>query len=258
LSRHPRLELLRSTFLALTPLVVLAFLPATSCTYERSPHLPTTSPLTIERLDPKPAQRNIALDHAIRLHFAVPPDASSVNAGTLRLFSGRSETLGKLSIDLLERTVSLEPFSNLRPSLRYQVRIINGIRSLDGRSLSDAMTYEFTTGEAIDGKPAPPPALTLAQLQPIWDAHCVSCHSTQPAAGLDLGRPERARATLVNVPSIETQWRLVSPGSHAKSYLIHKIIEDSGISGLRMPPGGSPLDAADLRRIADWIDGGAL
>ena len=84
-----------------------------------------------------------------------------------------------------------------------------------------------------------------------------SCHGNG-AGGLTLtATASTSYASLVGVPSSAAASILrVAPGSAADSYLVMKL-EDNQLSGARMPIGGAPLNAADLKSIKDWINAGA-
>jgi hypothetical protein len=75
--------------------------------------------------------------------------------------------------------------------------------------------------------------------------------------GLDLSSPEMVRRTLRGVPG-STGMVKVRPGDHARSYLMLKLLGEGGHLGPPMPPDEPRLSRIDLRRVADWIDAGAL
>lgn len=95
------------------------------------------------------------------------------------------------------------------------------------------------------------------QVLDIFDESCAfsGCHAGTGAAGnLDLTE-EAVPAALINVPSSGRPQRLlIKPGDAQNSYLVQKITGAAGIDGDRMPKDGSPLSAAQLKVITDWID----
>lgn len=98
-------------------------------------------------------------------------------------------------------------------------------------------------------------------IQPIWDAHCVSaCHEPGGSAAMTLLLgAEVAYDALVQGEASVPGLTLVVPESREDSYLWHKLNNtqaDVGGGGLKMPLGGA-LDAADLEAIGLWIDQGA-
>ena len=99
-----------------------------------------------------------------------------------------------------------------------------------------------------------------AEIQPIWDLHCSSCHGGgAPSSGLDLSGD--AWDDLVGAPSGQARMALVTPGDVGASYLAYKLRgtqADASGSGVQMPRGGAPLDEATLDLIETWIAEGAL
>jgi hypothetical protein len=96
-------------------------------------------------------------------------------------------------------------------------------------------------------------------VQPIFDANCVTCHQTGGAQGnLILEAGVAYRAT-VSRPSAQSRLLRVSPGSPEGSYLFHKVngthLRVHG-SGERMPTTG-PLDRNSIEIIRKWISEGA-
>jgi hypothetical protein len=111
----------------------------------------------------------------------------------------------------------------------------------------------------VVAKPAELPAgVSFAkEIQPIFSARC-SCHVSGFSAGLSLAAGD-AFASLVDVPSSQSDLDLIEPGEPAKSYLLHKIQgtqRSAGGSGVRMPQGGT-LPAAQIEKIRQWIEQGA-
>jgi mono/diheme cytochrome c family protein len=89
-------------------------------------------------------------------------------------------------------------------------------------------------------KPTPtpaPPAATFTQVQAIMTQYCTGCHGG--AGGY----------TFSNYSGV---MKAVKAGSAATSHL-YLVIQDGS-----MPKGGSPLNAASQKTIADWINAGAL
>lgn len=110
-------------------------------------------------------------------------------------------------------------------------------------------------------------AATLADVQAIFDAHCVNCHDkskgglpTYPSLSLVAGD---AKAYLVNKPALETCGGLfVVPGAPDQSYLVHKVSDASPCEGEQMPRPFEiikppPLSASEIATIRSWISAGA-
>lgn len=137
-----------------------------------------------------------------------------------------------------------------------------------GGSTDASTSTGASTGEASNTTAAPTTGaeavLFTSDVWPIVENTC-SCHTQQtpgPGGGaffMGADAPT-AYAALVDVPSSVMGLDMVEPGSTAKSYLYHKLVDTQvsvGGSGTNMPP-GAPLGADDLAMIAAWIDAGAL
>jgi hypothetical protein len=102
----------------------------------------------------------------------------------------------------------------------------------------------------------------VENIQPIFDEHCVACHSPggegYNATGLDL-RPEHSYANLVWTPSSQDPNRLlVDPNSVDDSLLWHKINCDEPGVGVRMPKDQPRLPfQTDQLAIRTWLVRGA-
>ncbi|WP_437754353.1 cellulose binding domain-containing protein [Sorangium sp. So ce1389] len=105
-----------------------------------------------------------------------------------------------------------------------------------------------------------PDTAAFADVRPILARSCTGCHGSPAApAGLDL-REAMAVSALVgqDARSCSSEHALVVPFSPSSSYLMNKL-NDAGLCDpdeSRMPP-GSPLPAADIKTINDWICAGA-
>ena len=106
---------------------------------------------------------------------------------------------------------------------------------------------------AVPGAHQAPPARTTiafaADVQPILEKHCLSCHnSTMRMARFDLSTRESALRG-------GTQGADIVPGDAERSRLYRRI---AGLETPAMPAQGAPLDAAEIAAIKQWIDQGAL
>jgi len=116
-----------------------------------------------------------------------------------------------------------------------------------------------TTTASTTSTTTPGPVSFAADVQPIFTANCVACHTTGAAsAGLDLSAGH-AYANTVNVMSGEIPAvKRVLPGDLANSYLYRKITNAPGIIGQPMPFGAFPMPQAQIDTIGAWILEGAL
>lgn len=110
---------------------------------------------------------------------------------------------------------------------------------------------------AIAGEAAP---TFKADIVPVLQKRCVSCHMTGDEPGELALTPKRAYASLVGVNATETTMVRIKPGTPDQSYLVRKVEgthQAAGGSGERMPFGEQALDAATLAKIRAWIKAGA-
>jgi len=100
---------------------------------------------------------------------------------------------------------------------------------------------------------------TVAEVQSIIDANCVSCHSgARPPRGLNLVDIK----TAVGASAVGCASKVrITAGQATQSYLVDKILgaaQDGGcFSGRQMPLNKPPLAATDIATISAWIDAGA-
>jgi hypothetical protein len=96
-------------------------------------------------------------------------------------------------------------------------------------------------------------------VQPIFDANCVSCHQAGSAPqGLVL-ESGKSYTAIVEHPSTESRLMLIARGAPDSSYVLAKVTGShvaAGGKGERMPL-GSTLPAEDIETIRAWITAGA-
>lgn len=113
----------------------------------------------------------------------------------------------------------------------------------------------ITPGESSSGAVSP----DLQSIQAnVFTPICSKCHIGASAPeGLQLDAAH-AYDDLVDVPSTEVPSLLrVKPGDPDNSYLVQKIEGAPGIEGSQMPLGETPLPAATIAAIRQWITDGA-
>ncbi len=98
-----------------------------------------------------------------------------------------------------------------------------------------------------------------SEVQPIFDAHCVSCHTGATDDRLGL-LPSSSLDYLMSGGSQADEMPLVDPGEPDNSYLIAKMrgqqLTVAGGEGLPMPPHGL-LDDSLVSVVETWISEGA-
>ena len=123
--------------------------------------------------------------------------------------------------------------------------------SAQNTGIIEAYTEDETTSE------------TLHEVQAIFNAHCLPCHSSDneeghPVAGLDLSESNMPGSTIAVRSHQLTDTFLVNPGRPDASYVVEKIVMDSPSRGKRMPRDMPPLSDEEIETIRDWVLGGAL
>ena len=120
----------------------------------------------------------------------------------------------------------------------------------------EAYNEDETTGDTLDA------------VQAIFNAKCLSCHSSDykngPAASLDLAEGNMPRNTIAaRSGQLSDGTLLINPGRPGESYLVEKIM-DAPRRGSRMPRSMSqgmppvPLSGGEIDIIRSWVLGGAL
>jgi len=119
-------------------------------------------------------------------------------------------------------------------------------------------------GEAnIPGGPVGRQISFADEIQPIFNTHCISCHSDGSFAsivGVDMRLTEgQAHGSIVDQPSSQnSSFTLIAPGDSDSSLLFLKVSSNDPPVGSTMPLIGQPLSSGDLALLRDWIDQGAL
>lgn len=90
--------------------------------------------------------------------------------------------------------------------------------------------------------------VTYKSVKPIFDAKCVGCHRGSRAAG------RFAMDSYAGIMKGGEDGKAVVPKNAAASRMIKMI---KGTIRPRMPKDKPPLSAAEQKKIADWINGGA-
>jgi len=120
-----------------------------------------------------------------------------------------------------------------------------------GTSCSGPTTSTDMVFDAAAAEPA-----TFAEVQEtIFDLSCAlsGCHVDAAWPNLSAGQ---AYDQIVEVAS-SRGIALVEPGDPDNSYLYRKLLADADITGVRMPPGGPYLTAAELEAVRAWFEKGA-
>lgn len=228
--------------------------------------LPGTDGFAVTGSTPSNGATEVLRGAPVIVNFNDYPDpaTATITAVVLRSpgGSGSVEIAADARVDLIDKTLIVVPRAELDASMNYQLTLTTAVASLGQRQLASNVTISFTTGQTGGGGLPPPPQLSLANdIQPIWDDPtdgCVrpGCHDGSGASAglvLDAGN---AAGDLIGRLAAEVDLDRVRPGDPASSYLLRKLLGTPDIVGGRMPI-GRVLPAAEIRRISDWILGGA-
>lgn len=188
------------------------------------------------------------------VHFDDVPDPRTFHGLRIGLTSGSARVLGRLSIDLVDRSARMVLSETLRPRTLYRLSLDPELRGMGGGKLGEEHVTYFTTGlEREEKRPSPPPPVLDPDVMALLSARCAGCHGA--GAELDLGSAAAARASLIGRPSrVRPELPRVRPGDHASSVLVWRLL-GVPLAGPPVPHGGLSVD--EIRLIATWIDGGA-
>ncbi len=177
-------------------------------------------------------------------------------------------TVGSAYSQALAATGGTAPYTwavsagTLPAGLNLAAGVISGPPTAAGSSsftvtVTDSATPAATASKALSINVAAAAAATVSfatQIQPIFNANCVICHTPGGLGGFMSLTTGSAYASLFQ-PSLQAGLLRVVAGNSATSPLFLRI---SGTTvGNQMPLGGTPLSAADQTLIKNWIDQGA-
>ncbi|MCH9682921.1 MAG: hypothetical protein K0V04_15905 [Deltaproteobacteria bacterium] len=138
----------------------------------------------------------------------------------------------------------------------------------DDAGSGDTMSMMMTSTGGADSTGVAAAPTHDADIQPIWDTHCVTaCHEAGGEWSLVDMAEGNAYEALVGVISMQgSGLALIEPGDVDMSYLWHKINftqADAGGGGLNMPkpPAGgmaTVMTDDEIETIRAWIEGGAV
>jgi hypothetical protein len=117
-----------------------------------------------------------------------------------------------------------------------------------GTGGSSASPTASTGGSTSTGK------VTWADVHAIFAQRCVGCHVGAKLGGLSLDTYAGAMKGGSTAAGGPVNGAVIKPGDAANSYLYQVI---TGKQQPRMPLGGAPLSAAQIKTIHDWIQSGA-
>jgi hypothetical protein len=221
---------------------------------------------------PADGSRDVDRATEVRVFFDRPLAPRTVSRATVTLRSGPQQRFLSVRYDPVERAFVARDFyaQPLEPFVEHELRV-EGATDLEGIEIAPFVA-RFFTGDAVT--PLPPEGHTSwAEVSAILEERCATdgCHGGgEPALGLDLSSAEGVRSTAIGVPSRSLGVSgfgerglgglpridvVAGIGQPATSRLLYEVLRDPRV-GSPMPP-DEPLSDGEVRRIADWILGGA-
>jgi hypothetical protein len=125
----------------------------------------------------------------------------------------------------------------------------NSLRLLKG-GLCLALCLSWPLWSVVSAKRQTPQVDFQRDIQPIFAAACVQCHSAKKAAG-ELRLDVKGAALKGGISGAA-----IVPGNSKQSRLLTRVLGEGGEQ--RMPLGGEPLSAQQIELIRRWIDEGAI
>jgi hypothetical protein len=227
---------------------------------------------------PRDGEMGVDRRARIEVRWERPVLPRSIRGASVDVWSGERFSSRTVRADPVGSGIVVTLGTTLEPRARYHLRV-SGMRDLDARAMEGAEIV-FHTGDAAT-TPVPDPVPPWSEIGPLLAARCAGCHGgPRPALGLDLASAEGVRATAIGRASTEAgplpsatasgivgglggAFRIAALGGVGRpedSFLVYKILGDPH-AGERMPPevdaGSGPLSQGEIRRISDWILGGA-
>ncbi len=245
-------------------LLVVALCPACLIRPEGTPLSRNGEPLRVLGVTPADGETGVDLLGSVEIRFSQPLDPASLDRTKVKLSSGSLSWSVDVRYDAIERTIVVDPRSQLRPDLWYDLEMDGFPLSIMGTEyLGEPVSTSFRTGTIATPEPLQPSVSFEEDVWPILQV--CACHG-QESPYMDFvvleDTPDGFLAGSVATPSREWPgWLVIDPGHHETSYLVYKLVGDDRlglptIMGDSMPP-GAPMSMEDIEIVRDWIEMGA-
>lgn len=192
----------------------------------------------------------IAANLPISIQFSDHIAPEITFGGRVSLTTADLDVVVQAGYDPVSKSVVAVPTTDLLVGRVYTLTLaVEGLVSVDGRTLDEDVTFDFVVGTPTP-RPRARPAVNFAtEVAPLFAGRC-SCHGTGQAL------PPLTPGALVDQPSVRDPDRtLVRPGDPRRSLLVQKVLTDyRWVPGGPMPPSGA-LSAEDQRLIVGWVEG---
>jgi hypothetical protein len=214
----------------------------------------------------------LEIDAEVTYRRVLPEDPKDTDIAAIRLEDYENENgwwrpLPRLEVDAEHDLVlSLDSELSLYYALLEDSNGPDGNDETDTGGESSSDDSPVTDDSASDTAESTGPVILshAADIQPIWDAHCLGpgCHEP-PSPGNGLVLSEDAYAHIVGVPAFGANRPFIDPGDPDHSYIVNKIEgeqldPDVNGTGSPMPLAMDPLSDEQVELIRLWIEQGAL
>jgi hypothetical protein len=228
--------------------------------------VPLGGPFPI-RVDPAPDSTDTPIDKVLRITFSAHLDSRGLRSSNLSLTSGPVQRYLFFYYDPISRQLVAWPALDLRQGTAWTLEIKEGTLGLDGSPARTGVVTRFSSSfEASGDKPFNAPSFNT-DVKPIFQKYCISCHGSpreKAIGGLMLDSEAGIRDTAISeFAEGWPGWRLIAPSLPGQSYLLYKINDYAGVSGMGMPrdpdmeQAKTGLTVSEQQVLSDWIVSGA-
>jgi hypothetical protein len=150
--RQNKISQLKSTFINSTTLVIVALLSIlfiAGCKDKKNDPAPQT-----EVVSHSPSTNNTAVERnkTLSVQFSVPMDPATINASTFYVMQGTTAVPGTYALSADGKTSTFNPTNTLAANTTYTATMTTGIKDLQGKSIPNNTTWNFTTGGSTSGQ----------------------------------------------------------------------------------------------------------
>ena len=239
----------------------------TGCIWEgNKPLYPSTEApeFSLKEVSLTPGETDVPVDGHFIFWFTDRPDPATTTAQSFALRAGGQAVNHRLTLDYLDCTVTLTPSEPLSSGLTHTLALNEALTSLYGRPLENPESLSFTTGDATTLPPEEDPVEDAEVQAQVFQRHCGCCHHPETGDYRHILALEASSLAHTSSRALPDE-KLVTPGSHAYSYLLHKVLGLPTIAGEPMPPPGQeclepwpphrgcPVSDPDLELLGRWL-----
>ena len=240
---------------------------AAGCIWEGDKPLfpsPEAPAFSLEESSLTAGEIDVPVDGSFVFWFTDRPDPVTATSESFEFRGGGAALNHRLALDYLACSVTLTPSDPLSPGLTHTLTFKDTISSLYGRRLENPKSLSFTTGDATTLPPVPEMVDDSEVQAQVFRRHCSCCHHPETGEFRHILALEASSLAHTSSRALPDR-KLVTPGSHAYSYLLHKVLGLPTIAGEPMPPQGQeclepwppsrgcPASDPDLELLGKWL-----